>query len=80
MHSMARACQTNSPTLLESRRTSADGFTIKNGGKYTGGAGLNKYGTGGIGGGFYIGVASPLIVNNRITRNGLAYDNRPVFP
>lgn len=56
-----------------------DGFTIQNGGNYTGGS-MNKYGTGGLGGGIFIGVASPRIENNVITHNGLAYDNRPIFP
>jgi hypothetical protein len=57
-----------------------DGFTVQNGGDYTGGETMTKYGTGGLGGGFYIGVTSPRISNNLIRHNGLAYDNRPVFP
>jgi hypothetical protein len=57
-----------------------DGFTIRNGGVYTGGAGLSQYGVGGVGGGVYIGVSSPIISNNLITSNSLAQDNTPVFP
>ncbi len=56
-----------------------DGFTVQNGGRFTGGS-LDKYGVGGLGGGVFIGVSSPRIANNLITHNGLAYDNRPVFP
>ena len=57
-----------------------DGFTIRNGGKYTAGGGLSQYGVGGLGGGIYVGVASPYIANNLITHNSLAHDNRPSFP
>ncbi len=57
-----------------------DGFTIQNGGKFTGGAGLSQYGPGGLGGGIYLGVSSPFIVNNTITRNSLAHDNSASFP
>ena len=57
-----------------------DGFTIQNGGHYTAGAGLNKYGVGGLGGGIYIGVSSPSIANNLITHNSLAQDNSPSLP
>lgn len=57
-----------------------DGFTIRNGGKCTAGGGVSPYGPGGLGGGIYLGVASPVIANNLITRNSLAYDNSPIFP
>jgi hypothetical protein len=57
-----------------------DGFTIQNGGNYTAGGGLSPYGPGGLGGGIYIGVSSPYIANNLITRNSLAYDNSLTFP
>lgn len=57
-----------------------DGFTIRNGGKYTGGTGLSQYGKGGLGGGIYLGVSSPIIANNFITRNSLAHDNSPTVP
>jgi len=52
-----------------------DGFTVCRGGRYTGGGGLNKYGRGGNGGGLHIHLSSPLIANNLITSNSLAYDN-----
>lgn len=51
-----------------------DGFTVQNGGVYTGGGGLNPYGAGGYGGGIYINVSSPIIANNRIRWNSLAFD------
>lgn len=57
-----------------------DGFTVQNGGNYTAGQGLSKYGLGGAGGGIAISVSSPRIVNNRITRNGLAYDTNTPPP
>jgi hypothetical protein len=52
-----------------------DGCTIRNGGAYTGGTTFNKYGRGGKGGGILIVASGPVITNNFITRNGLAYDN-----
>jgi hypothetical protein len=52
-----------------------DGFTVCRGGRYTAGAGLNKYGRGGNGGGLHINLSSPIIANNVITSNSLAYDN-----
>lgn len=57
-----------------------DGFTVRNGGKYTAGAGLNQYGAGGLGGGIYLGVSSPYLANNLITHNSLAQDNSASFP
>lgn len=52
-----------------------EGFTVTGGGRYTGGTNLNKYGLGGKGGGILISVSSPVITNNVITRNSLAYDS-----
>lgn len=52
-----------------------DGFVVTGGGRYTGGTELNKYGAGGKGGGMLIAVSSPVVTNNVITRNSLAYDN-----
>ncbi len=52
-----------------------DGFTVTGGGVYTGGTNFNKYGLGGKGGGILVTVSSPVITNNIITRNSLAYDN-----
>ncbi len=52
-----------------------DGFTVTGGGVYTGGTNYNKYGLGGKGGGILVSVSSPVITNNVITRNSLAYDN-----
>ena len=57
-----------------------DGFTIQNGGVYTAGGVTDPYGVGGFGGGIYINVSSPLIANNLIRWNSLAFDNTPVFP
>ena len=72
-------------TIVESVNTgylvsALDGFTIQNGGVYTAGGGTNPYGVGGFGGGIYINVSSPLIANNLIRWNSLAFDNTPVFP
>ncbi|HSA00556.1 MAG TPA: right-handed parallel beta-helix repeat-containing protein, partial [Candidatus Paceibacterota bacterium] len=52
-----------------------DGFTVTGGGAYRGGTNYNKYGLGGKGGGILVSVSSPVITNNLITRNSLAYDN-----
>lgn len=52
-----------------------DGFTVTGGGVYTAGTNYNKYGLGGKGGGILVSVSSPVITNNVITRNSLAYDN-----
>jgi hypothetical protein len=57
--------------------SAVDGFTIQNGGVYTGGDLQQMYGPGGLGGGININVASPYIANNTIRRNSLAYDNTP---
>jgi predicted outer membrane repeat protein len=57
--------------------SAVDGFTIQNGGVYTGGNYQQMYGPGGLGGGININVASPYIANNVIKRNSLAYDNTP---
>lgn len=52
-----------------------DGFTVTGGGTFTAGTNFNKYGLGGKGGGLLLVVSSPVITNNVITRNSLAYDN-----
>lgn len=57
------------------RVSTLDGFTVTGGGDYTGGLTLNKYGVGGKGGGILVAVSGPIIANNVITRNSLAYDN-----
>jgi len=58
--------------------SAVDGFTIQNGGNYTGGAtpGGND-GFGGRGGGIYVHVSSPLIEHNTIRHNSLGnpFDN-----
>jgi hypothetical protein len=58
--------------------SAVDGFTIQNGGVYTGGVppGGND-GYGGLGGGIYCQVSSPCIENNTIRRNSLGnpFDN-----
>ena len=60
--------------------SAVDGFTIQNGGVYTGGDPFQRNGPGGLGGGIYISVAGPYITNNIIRRNSLAYDNSPQWP
>ncbi len=52
-----------------------DGFTVTGGGVFKGATNFNKYGLGGKGGGLLISVSSPVITNNVIRRNSLAYDN-----
>ncbi len=52
-----------------------DGFTVTGGGVYNGGTNYIKYGLGGKGGGILVSVSSPVITNNVIKRNSLAYDN-----
>jgi parallel beta-helix repeat protein len=52
-----------------------DGFTVTGGGVYTGGTSFYKYGPGGKGGGILVSCSSPVITNNLITHNSLAYDN-----
>ncbi|MBZ5639355.1 MAG: right-handed parallel beta-helix repeat-containing protein [Acidobacteriia bacterium] len=48
-----------------------DGFTIRNGGVFTGGNYIIQGGPGGRGGGVDCDVSSPMIANNVITRNSL---------
>ena len=62
------------------RVSALDGFTVRNGGNYTGGTGLSQYGLGGEGGGISIAVAGPFIANNLITRNALAVDTNTPPP
>lgn len=57
-----------------------DGFTVQNGGRYTGGTSLSKYGIGGEGGGIALTAAGPFITGNRIQFNGLAYDTNTPPP
>ncbi|MHC1768682.1 MAG: right-handed parallel beta-helix repeat-containing protein [Verrucomicrobiia bacterium] len=56
-----------------------DGFTVTGGGVFKGATNFNKYGLGGKGGGLLISVSSPVITNNVIRRNSLAYDNTTNF-
>jgi hypothetical protein len=57
------------------RVSTLDGFTVTGGGRHTGGAGLNKYGRGGNGGGLHLNLSSPNIRHNLIRSNSLAHDN-----
>jgi hypothetical protein len=57
-----------------------DGFTITNGGRFSGGDVLAKYGTGGLGGGMRVLVSSPRLANNLITRNSVAIDTNTPPP
>ena len=59
------------------RVSSIDGFTVRNGGVYTGGT-LPSAGEEGIGGGIKIWVSGPDISNNLIERNAVGYC--PVLP
>ena len=57
-----------------------DGFTITNGGRFSGGNPFAKYGIGGLGGGMRVVVSSPRIANNLITRNSVAIDTNTPPP
>lgn len=73
------------PTVVKSINagylvSSLDGFTVQNGGIYTGGVpGSGSTGLEGLGGGIYCRVSSPYIANDVIKNNSLGRYNAPYF-